>query len=144
VLLWLVAVPAAAALGVLGLRSAGADGGASAVISPGQALALAAAASPSATPSATPTQTPSPSASPAASPVVERRVPGAVLGLRCSSAGQPALVWAVPDAGWFVEGAELEDGRLVVRLESGRDEVRVSVTCEAGLPVVVGAQRRDD
>ena len=84
---------------MLGLRAAGSDGG-TAVITQAQAFALAAAAP---TPAATPTPTPAPTPTPS-SPVgagVERRVPGAVLGLRCSADGTAELVWAVPEPGWF-------------------------------------------
>lgn len=142
VALWALAVPVAAALGVLGLRAAGSDGG-TAVITQAQAFALAAAApTPAATPTPTPAPTPTPSSPVGA--VVERRVPGAVLGLRCSADGTAELVWAVPEPGWFAEEARVENGLLMVRLETGREEVRVSVACQAGVPLVVAAERKDD
>ncbi len=146
--LWLLAVPAAAVLGVLGLRAAGAGSDAAAVISAADAVALAATASPA--PSAGPTPTPTaasspvptaPPATPPAASVVERRVPGAVLGLRCDGA-VPGLVWAVPEPGWVVEGTEVEDGLLDVPLEGQEGEVRVLVQCADGEPTVVGAERR--
>lgn len=142
--LWLLAVPVAAVLGVLGLRAAGAGSEAAAVISAADALALAeAAATSSARPTPAPTAQPStPRPSPPAASVVERRVPGAVLGLRCEGAA-PVLVWAVPEPGWVVENAELEDGLLVVRLASREGEVRVLVQCADEVPTVVGAERRD-
>jgi hypothetical protein len=166
-LVWLVAVPVAAGLGVLGLRAAGGDQGGMVISAAGaDALATQAAATPNdlagpttrtsrATPTATPRPTvvPSPSASPTAPPpvasppatptVVERRVPGAVLGLRCEQA-VPLLAWAVPDAGWRVEETETENGRLVVVLEGGGGESRVTVVCRDGVPTVVQAERRDD
>jgi len=136
VVVWALAVPVAAALGVLALRSAGGDSAAT-VLSASQAAALA-GASPSATvPAATP------SATSGAAEVVERRVPGAVLGLACEQA-TPVLVWSVPQAGWRVVQVEPEDGDLRVRLEAEDDEVRVRVACATGTPEVVEAERTED
>lgn len=141
VLVWLVAVPAAAGLGVLALRAAGGDSS-QAVISSAQAAALA-----TETP-AQPSPAPSPIASPRDSPTdtsgtVERRVPGAVLGLRCEQ-GVPVLEWSVPDVGWRIEDVEYDDGAMRLRIESGDDEVRVDVVCTDGTPRVAQATRGED
>ena len=147
VLLWVLAVPTASVLGVLALREA--EGGSSAaVLSAGEAASLATASPPAgsagegaAQPGGTAAPTTSPT--PEVGVVTERRVPGAVLGLRCEQA-TPVLVWSVPDPGWRVDRAEVEDGGLRVRLESDEDEVRVTVVCRDGEPEVVGATREDD
>jgi len=138
VLVWALAVPVAAALGVLALRSAGADSSAT-VLSAAEAAALATASPAAPLPSPSPS-TPGPSADGA---VVERRVPGAVLGLQCAQA-TPLLVWSVPDPGWRVEQVEPDDGDLRVRLEAADDEVRVTVACVGGTPEVVEAERAED
>lgn len=138
VLVWALAVPVAAALAVLALRLAGADSSA-AVLSAGEAAALA-TASP-AVPVASPSPAPTPSAD--VPVVVERRVPGAVLGLKCEQAA-PVLVWSVPDPGWRVEQVESQVGGLRVKLEADEAEVRVTITCVAGAPEVVAAERDDD
>lgn len=137
VVVWVLAVPAAAVLGVLALRSAGADS-ATTVLSAAEAASLAGTAV--ATPSPA-DPTPSTTGEPAG--VVERRVPGAVLGLRCVG-DVPELVWAVPDPGWRVERAEPGDGDLRVRLEADDDDVRVTIACVDGAPEVVGAERAEE
>lgn len=146
VLLWAVAVPLAAALGVLALRAAGGDTSGTAVLSASEAEALV-SASPAATASASPSPstgpTPTPTAAPTDALVVERRVPGAVLGLSCAATG-PVLVWSVPDPGWRVDEVEPEDGALRVRLESEVAEIRVVIACTDGTPEVVEAARPDD
>lgn len=138
VLVWALAVPVAAALGVLALRSAGADSSTT-VLSAAQAAALT-TASPAA-----PRPSPTASLSPPASSVdpMARRVPGAVLGLRCEMT-TPVLVWSVPDPGWRIEQVEREDGGLRVRLEADDDEVRVTIVCANGTPQVVEAERSED
>jgi hypothetical protein len=130
--LWAVAVPVAAVLGVVALRAAGTGAAGTSIVSAAEAADLASGSQPGATSAPEPTAV-----------VVERRVPGAVLGLSC---GQqvPTLQWAVPDPGWVVEGSEADGSVLEVRLESDEAEARVSVVCRAGAPVVVGADRRDD
>lgn len=140
VVVWALAVPAAAVLGVLALRSAGADSAAT-VLSASEAASLATASPPVGTPTPAPTPTAAPT--PDSAEVVERRVPGAVLGLTCDRS-TPVLVWSVPDPGWRVEQAEPEDGDLRVRLEADDDEVRVRVACVAGTPEVVEAERTED
>jgi hypothetical protein len=150
VLMWAVAVPLAAALGVLALRAAGGDSSGAAVLSASEAEALV-SASPAATASAspspstgpTPTPTPAPTPAPTDALVVERRVPGAVLGLSCAATG-PVLVWSVPDPGWRVDEVEPEDGELRVRLESEAAEIRVIIACTDATPEVVEAARSDD
>ena len=137
---WALAVPLAAALSVLALRSAGADSSAT-VLSAADAAALA-TASP-AVPSASPRPTPTPAPSPTGPGVMERRVPGGVLGLQCEQT-VPVLVWSVPDPGWRVEQVEPEDGDLRVRLEAEGDEVRVTIVCAGGTPEVVEATRQED
>jgi hypothetical protein len=135
VLVWVVAVPTASVLGVLALRAA--EGGSSAaVLSAGEAAALA-TASPTVSVSPSPTPTPSGGA------VTERRVPGGVLGLQCAQS-TPVLVWSVPDPGWQVDRAEVEDGGLRLRLEADDEEVRVIVVCRDGAPEVVEAVRDED
>ena len=146
VLVWVLAVPAASLLGVLALRAAEGDTSA-AVLSAGEAAALA-SASPPGGPAGDPTTRPGGSASPASTPATgvpttERRVPGAVLGLRCEQT-TPVLVWSVPDPGWRVDRAEIDDGDLRVRLEADDQEVRVTVVCRDGEPEVVEAVRDDD
>lgn len=140
VVVWAIAVPVAAALGVLALRTAG-DDATPAVLSAADAAALS-TASPAAAPK--PPPTPSPTSVPTDGPVVvQRRVPGAVLGLRCEQA-VPELVWSVPDSGWRVEDLESKDGELQVGLEADDVEVRVTVTCSGGRPDVVEATRIED
>lgn len=150
VLLWVLAVPTASVLGVLALRAA--EGGTStAVLSAGEAASLATASPPASESSgdgtAPPDGTAAPTTTPAPTPdvgvVTERRVPGAVLGLRCDRT-TPVLVWSVPDPGWQVDRAEIEDGALRVRVESDDEEVQVTVVCQEDEPVVVGATRDDD
>jgi hypothetical protein len=140
VVVWALAVPLAAVLGVLALRSAGPDSSAT-VLTPAQAMALANPGD--GAPSAEPSPTPSTSLPSGLAENVERRVPGAVLGLRCEQE-VPELAWSVPDAGWRVEQVEREDDQLTVRLEAGDDEVRVTVACADGVPTVVEAARAED
>ena len=148
-LLWGVAVPAAGALAVLGLRAAGGDDTASVVLSAEEAVALAADTTPS--PSASPApSTPTPSASPPASPstsetpsVTSLGVPGAVLGVRCQTR-VPVLVWSVPDPGWRVEESRTDGTRLRVRLESEPREVEVTVVCSGETPVLAEVERGDE
>lgn len=141
---WVVTVPVAAGLGVLALRAADVES-ASTVISAAEAEALTSPTSVAPDSTAGPSQTPSPTSSPTPQPsrVVERRVPGAVLGLRCSMSA-PVLVWSVPDPGWRVEEVESEEGTLRVRLEADEQEVAVTVACAGRTPEIQGATRADD
>ncbi len=91
------------------------------------------------TPRPTPARTPRPSPPPA-DDVVQRRVTGAVLGLRCA-AGRVDLVWSVPDDGWRVDEVEREERGLKVRLEADEREVTVTIACRQGVPTVVAAER---
>jgi hypothetical protein len=144
VLVWALAVPVAAALGVFALRAAGGDSSAT-VLSAAEAASLATAA-PSPTPGAAPPVAtpvpPSATADPTAGAVVQRRVPGAVLGLRCEL-GVPVLVWSVPDPGWRVEEVDAEDDGLRVRLEADERRVRLTIECTDGEPVVAAAAPDD-
>lgn len=145
-MLWVVAIPAAAALAVWGLREAGGDDAAGPVLSAGEALAIAEAdPTPGAGPSPSPT---SPAPTTAESPgdpatPTALRVPGAVLGLRCTT-GNPVLVWSVPDPGWRMDETEREGTSLRVRTESASQEVRVTVACRSGTPVVTEVERSGD
>ena len=148
-LLWALAVPTASMLGVLALRAAGGDSSA-AILSASDAASLATASpgtSGSAPGSASPRPAPGPAAtSDPATPVgdvEQRRVPGAVLGLRCEQS-TPVLVWSVPDPGWRVEQVERDDGDLRVRLEADDDDVRVTVACRDEVPEVVRATRDEE
>jgi hypothetical protein len=138
---WAVTVPVAASLGVLALRAANVESSSS-VISPAQAAALTSTAStPPETTAATPT--PSPTSTPQPSEVVQRRVPGAVLGLRCSMS-VPVLVWSVPDPGWRVDEVDRLAGMLRVRLEADEEEVLVTVACRGASPEIQDADRQED